>query len=54
MINDPLHDELMALVATLDDDAEARALVELFAIAGTLATDDDQDNADYTPFVYPH
>jgi hypothetical protein len=48
-----LEQDLRALVATLEDPAEAQALEALFTLAGQLEPELDSEK-EYKPFVYPH
>jgi hypothetical protein len=47
-----LDQDLRALVASLDDPAEAEALEALITLAGRLEPESDAE--EYKPFVYPH
>jgi hypothetical protein len=48
-----LDRDLLALVASLEDAAEAEALEALFDLAGRLEPSPEAEQA-YRPFVYPH
>lgn len=51
---DRLAQELEALVATVEDPAEAEALRTLFALAAELEVEPEGEADHYKPFVYPH
>ncbi len=48
-----LQQDVRALAATLDDEDEAAARMEAFALASDALFDPGEDEQ-YTPFVYPH
>ncbi len=48
-----LAEDVRALAASLQDDDEAAALLEIFALA-TDAAFQAGEQEQYTPFVYPH
>jgi hypothetical protein len=48
-----LAEDVRALAASLADDGEAEALVEVFELASDAAFEPQEDEG-YTPFVYPH
>ena len=53
MTTTPLEQDLRLFVDTLDDRAEAEAILELFTLVATVEVTTDDEDA-YTPFVYPH
>ncbi len=48
-----LAEDVRALAASLDDEAEAAALLEVFALASEAVYEPPAENT-CAPFVYPH
>ncbi len=52
-MDEELREDIEALAATLEDRAEAAALVDIFAAVSGAAYEPPRED-EYVPFVYPH